>query len=405
MKKLGFARWIRGTVEFRGEGAYPERFLNLAASGRLKIWEITEKDQILSGKVFCRHYKALSLCGKKSGMRIRIVKKSGFPFLLHRYRKRWGIGLGILLFAGLLLFSQNFIWQIEYPEMEEKDRIYLESTLEEMGVCQGASIKKLDIPQIQRDILTKMEDLSWIALNIDGTKLTVEISQKVEPPEKTDHSPYHVVAKKPGVILGMEVYEGKKMVKVNDVVQKGQLLVSGLVEVPQGDRLYYTNAGAKIFAQTNSETTLSFALTQEEKSFTGQEETRFSLYLFGLKIPLYVAFPMEQPYEKAEQYSPLKIKDTCLPLGIWKDQYSFYEPVECTYTEEEAKEKLLEGFEAYEQEEHAGCEILNREDSFRLEDGKLFLTRRYTCKEDIAQQIKISYTETAPAEEEKAPEE
>lgn len=405
MKKLGFGRWILGSVEFRGEGAYPERFLNLAAAGRLKVWNVREKDGVFSGRVYCRHYRALALCGKKSGMRIRIAKKRGLPFLLHRYRKRWGVGLGLLLFAGLLILSQNFIWQVEYPEMAEKDQAYLEAALEEMGVCEGAYIKKLDIPQIQRDILMKMEDLSWIALNIDGTKLTVELSQKVTPPEPADRSPYHVVAKKPGVISGMEVYEGKKMVKVNDVVKKGQLLVSGLVEVPKGERLFYTNAGAKIYAQTSSQTTLRFALNQEEKVFTGQEETRFSLYLFGLKIPLYIAFPMEQPYEKEAVYDPLKVRDTPLPLGIWKETYAFYEPVERAYTEEEAKEKLLEGFAAYEKEEHAECEILNREDSFRTEKGEMLLTRRYTCKEDIAQRVKVSYSESAPpAEEESAQE-
>lgn len=389
MKRMGLLRWLIGAVSFEGEiiesYSRPEEFLNQLTLYGVKVWDISIENGKLTGMANCHHYLALVRCGKRAGIRIRKTEKHGAPFFLHRYRKRWGILVGILLFIGVIVYSQNFIWEIKFPEMEEKEKAYLSQTMEEMGLCEGAYIPNLDIPKLQRDLLMKMEEISWIAFNIDGTKLTVELSQKVEPPEENERIPFNIIAAKSGQILSMEVYEGKKIVKVKDVVHAGDLLVSGAVDVPRGEGVYYTNSSAKIIAATTTKVTLSFSLTQEEQVFTGEEEKRYYLNFFGLKIPLFVAFPLPEPYETEETFTPLKIKETPLPLGLWEETNRFYRMEERTYTTDEGKKALEEGFLAYEQEEHSDCKITNRRDHFTKEGNKLFVTRQYSCEEDIAQ--------------------
>ena len=42
-------RWIFGYVEFRVEGRFPERFLNLAAGKSINLWKLRSRGKALTG--------------------------------------------------------------------------------------------------------------------------------------------------------------------------------------------------------------------------------------------------------------------------------------------------------------------------------------------------------------------
>lgn len=395
MKPLRLMRWLVGEVSFQGEiidfYSQPEVFLNLLSQKGIRTWNIVIENGKLSGMADCHFYRELVQCGKKAGIRIHKKEKKGAPFLLHRYRKRWGLGFGIILLLGGILYSQQFIWQVEFPEMEPQKLTYLSNMMEEMGLCQGAYIPHLDLPALQREILQKREDFAWITFHVDGTKLVVDLSEKITSPEKNEKAPFHVLAGKTGQILSAEIYAGKSLVKVGDVVEKGDLLVSGVVDVPRGEGVYYTNASAKVIAATSTAATLRFSLIGEERIFTGEEKTRSYLSVLGFRIPLFLAFPLEEAVCE-KRYTPLKWNDTALPFGMVRETYRFYRLEERIYTEEEGRTALKEGFAVYEAEQHSHCKILHRADRFQREGDYLLLTRKYDCEEDIAKQVSFTVT-------------
>ena len=90
-------RYLGGYVLLRAEGGSPERFLNLCSYREIVLWDVKPAGNAYEMKMWVRDVKRLAPVLRKSGVRIRIQKRIGLPFFLHRYRKRK------VFFAGLFL--------------------------------------------------------------------------------------------------------------------------------------------------------------------------------------------------------------------------------------------------------------------------------------------------------------
>ena len=82
-------RLILGYVRVEIEGYYIERFINICQNKKILIWNLKRENGV---KLFCnigiKDFKKLKIISRKTNCKIKIVKKKGIPFLLHRYKKR-----------------------------------------------------------------------------------------------------------------------------------------------------------------------------------------------------------------------------------------------------------------------------------------------------------------------------
>lgn len=393
---MGMTKLIRtgkGSVTFCAEGARIETFLNSANEYGVCLWNLCRKNGRLIGCTNVKSYRTLAYCARKTHTRLRIQQKRGLPFVLHHYRKRWGIFVGFCFFVSFLLISQNFIWQIRYPPCDEETKEALDVLLEKYGVVVGAYLPDMNTRELQHKILLESTDLSWMALNRNGTTMEVELSVKTPQPQMEADTPCNIVARKTGQIVSIDASQGQKQVKPKEVVLAGDLLIRGTAMAEGGDSLRYVHADGRVIAQTVTKHEISFALTQSEKSYTGETESRYTLNLFGLHVPLYLATPFASEYEEEQTELPAVLFDTTMPFGLQKTQYRFFTPTQHTYTEEEANALIEQGFAEFEATELAQAEILSREDVRTLQDDVVTVTRTYTCNEDIAQKIGLSINE------------
>ena len=103
-----------GAVKVRLQGLSPERFFNLCGQGEVEIWKIScagaeyEFYMTVRGFFSCRPFV------RKSGVRLKILEKTGLPFFLYRNRKRGLWALGFLLFFLLLYLLSLFVWEIDF---------------------------------------------------------------------------------------------------------------------------------------------------------------------------------------------------------------------------------------------------------------------------------------------------
>ena len=81
-------------------------------------------------------------------------------------------------------------------------------------------------------------EISWAALNVKGTTVTLNVRETALPSDKSDELPPMMVAKKSGVVRSVELYSGKSAVKVGSVVKEGDLLISGFIS---GNGLQYSD--------------------------------------------------------------------------------------------------------------------------------------------------------------------
>lgn len=381
-------KWI-GTVLFQAEGDEVGRFLSLCRSNGLNVKHFEKSGSTCRGYLSPREYKQASSLGKSVGVRLRIEKKIGIPFLIYRYRKRLGLFIGVAAAVGVLMFLQCFVWAIDVSGNDQITDTHILATAEKYGLKKGLFLPKADLEKIELDMLGDLPTLSFLSLNRIGSRVEIELSEESPKPFIIPgDEPCNIVSSKTAQIAETEVYSGQKMVKLGDVVYEGDLLVSGVVESADGKTTYH-HASAKILAQTNFTKEFSVALNQEEKNYTGKEKKRYRIDICGKKLPLFIATSISAPHDSKKEMDTLRFFGVPLPIGLETETISFYEVKPVNFTEEQALELIEKNIEIYEQEELKNAEILSKEVSASL-DGDLFRAEvHYQCLEDIAIPQKI----------------
>lgn len=112
---------------------------------------------------------------------MQIEERFGWPMWRRKYRKRVGLVVGILLFFGILAFLGNFVWTIEVVGNETVSSDEILDFLEEEGLKIGSYKSALNPRELERKTLLELKELSWIAVNITGSTVTVEVNERILP--------------------------------------------------------------------------------------------------------------------------------------------------------------------------------------------------------------------------------
>ena len=113
MTTLFLLKYIGGYLEVVLSGYAPERFLNLCGNHNILIWNLRKEEDVYHFFISIRAFWSIRPFVSKTGCRIRILRKIGFPFWMNRYRKRKCFLMGVILAAGLVWFLSRFIWNVE----------------------------------------------------------------------------------------------------------------------------------------------------------------------------------------------------------------------------------------------------------------------------------------------------
>ena len=386
-------RYMKGTVKFCAYGAEFERFLNRALEEHIPIWNVGKNDGRYCAVTTVKGYKRLAKVARKNKIRLHTDRRKGFPFLAYRYRRRPGIVIGLGIFFGFLIIMQNFVWQIDVSGNVSIPTAQVIALAKELGLHQGAFTRRLDFKTIQKELEFRLPDVAWLTVNHMGSKVVIELKESKKAPDLIDeNSPCNLVAKKDGVIKYMEVYSGQKMVKVKDVVGKGDLLVSGILE-DQFQQTTFCTARGTIIAETYETKEFSQPLETEEKIYTGTVKKRNYLDLFGFKLPLFIAYHLDGQFENIQEYQQFRLLGKELPLGLHKLELKEYRTEKRSYQPEEAEQILLKQIEKYETTECKDAKIISKEVDKSENNGAYVIKISYVFEEDIAQKEEIIINE------------
>ena len=116
----------------------------------------------------------------------------------------------------------------------------------------------MDCDRIVKDIRKEFDDIVWVSAYVTGTRLMIQVKENTDTfsAESSNKEPSNdIVAEKDGVITSIITRNGVPLVKPGDAVKKGDILVSGKVEVKNdaGEivNYQYQNADADIEAETD----------------------------------------------------------------------------------------------------------------------------------------------------------
>lgn len=306
-------RFFKGYVYVKLISNKPEYFLNLCSLNGINIWKTVFKGKNLYFKTDINSFKNIKKISAKFKGRVHITKKIGAPFILNRYKKRYGLFIGFAMFAVLLNLLSLYIWNISVVGVDEKISKSVISNLETLGIENGTKISKIDAKILRNELLLNIKELSWAAVNIEGSFLTVDAKVK-EKREEISNEPTNLLAAYDGIVKKIETINGTCNVKVGEAVKKGDLLISGMVEY-KDLHTEFVRARGKVTAEVEEKIVISTPLRTEKSVRTGECFNRSVLDFLGIKIPLFLN-GVKSSYETEIKEKSAKLFGVTLPLKI-----------------------------------------------------------------------------------------
>ena len=227
--------FFRGSVLYTVTGAFPERFLNLCAQNAVAFWGLEWLDDHTLRLCFARKdAKKARTLAEKVMCEAKAARRVGVPFFLAKFRRRYAFLAGLALAVAAVCVLSRFILTIEVTGNRAVSTAVILSELNRQGVRVGAYGPSIDEKVVSQEALLRIPALSWMAVNLHGTRAEVIVREKVPKPDIVDRTvPSHVVSAATGIITHMEVLEGQPLFQEGDTVLAGEILISGVIDVPE----------------------------------------------------------------------------------------------------------------------------------------------------------------------------
>lgn len=275
--------FLIGTVRVEISGDYCERFLNILAANCINFSGISKHKDKFQITVLKRDFHKLKKLRKNCFLKIKIIKKSGIPFIINKYRFRCGMIVGLFLFITILSVLSTRLWIIKINGNHFLDKNVIYNSLRELGVREGISMSDIDTDILKQKLILNGENIAWSSLNIQGSVLEVNLTEYNY--DNTLNQPSNLVAEEDGVIKRIDVQNGNICVKNGDAVYKGQLLVSGVISFGTGS--YFVNSNGKIIAEVIKTENIILPKNYSYTVTEGDKSKKYILNIVGIKIPIY----------------------------------------------------------------------------------------------------------------------
>lgn len=380
-----------GYVKFSLIGTECEDFLSYSLNNDVKIYDVVNEEGIIYAKTSPSQYFLLARIIKDFHVRMRITEKKGFWFRAYRYRNRYGIIVGLLAYGLVLLLCSSIVWDITITGNE---RIPDESMLEflaENGIYPGASRKDLDTTVTELSALLRFEDLAWISIENEGSRVNVKLNERIANAETglSVSTPCNIIAFRGGVIVEAEVYRGTMLYEIGSGVAEGDIIVSGIVNDGAGN-VSVNHADAKIIAEYEEEVSFYQLFNTTEKVKTGEKTYSEYLKLFGFTFP-----QQNEQYTDGFIYTSNSYEVRLLGLKMpWTRvvvEGTKMKDIEVTRTVNDVKRLLEQELEMYELNFLKNVEIVDRKVGYERDENGIKLVCKYTLRGNIASQSEIFY--------------
>lgn len=390
--------FLRGSVLFTVTGAFPERFLNLCAQAGVGFWDLEWQDpHTLRLRVSRRDARRVGALAEKVMCQASPKRHLGVPYFLAGFRKRYALLLGLALSLTAVCILSRFILTIEVSGNESVSTAAILTELSRQGVRVGAYGPGVDVRRVSQESLIRLDGLSWMSINLHGTRAEVLVREKLPEPEVRDETtPANVVAQADGVILGLEVLDGQAVFQEGEAVLRGEVIISGIMDLKEpkyatvdaGQRLVH--ARGNVWARTYRTLSAQIPLEAQVKRYTGEGETQWSLLVLGRTVNFFGGGGVfSEGYDKIVETHPLTLPGgRVMPLALRRTEYRAYETEPAALNTDAARhmleERLLERLDTLVGEDG---EVLDTVFTAREEGGMMVVTLRAECREQIGREV------------------
>ncbi len=412
-------RYMHGYVKIRVEGYSPERFLNLCSYHQIYIWGLTPCGNAYELYMSLKGFRKLRPIVRKTHTRVVLVSRVGLPFFVYKYKNRKLFFLSFFICLALLYLYSSFIWDIHFEGNEKWTNQTLLEFLETKDVSPHMSKSKVDCAQIVKDIRKEYDDIVWVSASIDGSRLRIQIKENEDTfkdeikneesaTQAESTSPTDLIATSDGVITSIITRTGIPQVHVGDTVSKGDILVSGRVEVVNDGQevigYQYQKSDADVFADTQMNYADSISTKYKKKYY---EKSQRRLYYVKIDSWMISAGTLNNEYKEWELYTSehqLKLGENFyLPLSYGSKIIKSYTTKDKTHTKEELQQELSGNFEQFSKKlQEKGIQIKENSVKIHIDKNMASATGELKLNERITQEADTEIIEVERNEQDES---
>ena len=353
-------RSLRGIIKLEISGSGYEKVLNDMNKNSIACFNIRSENERIYFEIYKKHFSKIENICKKCNLEISILSKKGIIFKILKYSKRYGALLGFILFLIISFFLSNIVLKIDIKGNENISDEKIIDFLKRNNVDYWSFIPEIDMDNMGRKLYIEFDEISWATVRNSGGILIVDVREGTDKPDMVPiNQKCNIISDKNAQIVKIKVYSGTPVVKEGDGIDKGDVLISGIITDKYG-KSEAVRAEGEITARYIEEICFYQPLESTNLIECGKIENK-SLSLWGKKISPKNNIPKDKMIKTENRTNNFSVFNIRLPVGISTDTYYLYEYKEITDTPISAEEKCIEKINDYEEIFYSDKIIYNKE--------------------------------------------
>ncbi len=342
---------INGTVKVEIQGFFTERYINLCKINNVKIWDVQNiAGGIVRFTIAIKDFKKLKSITKRTKCKVKILNKKGLYFKLFKYRKRRLVLLLLASFFILCIIANSFVWNIKIVGNNYIETQRIENALKESGLYVGKNKIGFKSKDVTNNIRVLEPDISWIGIDIEGTKAIVKVVEKTKTKKDNNLNKIgDIVSDKSGTIEKIVVENGTAIPNVGDYIEEGRILIEGKMYSKYMD-VKDVRASGTIVISKEYEYEKEYSYKTYEKEYI--DKLKYSIGLTINNNEFYINYlDKSLSYDIIKEGSSINIFGNNISFDLYK--FNIYNNIEI----EQTKEDIIE-LAKKEAEEYINVEVL-----------------------------------------------
>lgn len=251
---------------------------------------------------------------------ITIEKYNGVSSIINFLKQRIGILIGVFLLFITVGFASNLTWNIEVYGNDTISTQQIVECLDLAGISIGKGLNLETVEYAEGYLQQNLEKASLVSVIKKGSSVIVNIKEiRTSSVMENIGEQVHLVAEFDGVITSINNIEGTLLVKVGDVVKKGDVLIAGYFYDLNKNQISCIAMG-DIFANVWYTESVNFKTVETIMTRTGERQETTNLELFANTISVSNSPSTFTNYE-VEETSEYLFENNLLPIKINKTIY------------------------------------------------------------------------------------
>ena len=238
-------------VQIRITAADPARILSLLAENNISIHNTVVRD-LLTVDICINefHYPTAERLFISNDIRYIVTGKPGILWCVRYFIKRPVLVVGLLIFliTAITLPNRILFFRVTGNQQIPSDQILCHADEAGMKFLSKSSLVRSE--NIKNQLLTRIPQLQWVGITTSGCVATIHVRERSDWDETNSirGASSTIVAACDGIVSDLIIHSGTPLVHIGQLVNSGDILVSGYTNF--GQTIKVGNANAEAFAYT-----------------------------------------------------------------------------------------------------------------------------------------------------------